>query len=359
MIKTPYKKLILILLILSTTGFSGFKISLSNSQQSCILLSELIYPLEDRPTPQCHASTIVSTENGLISAWFGGKHEKSPDVGIWISKYENESWTKPVEIANGKQSEELRYPCWNPVLYNAGNGSIFLFYKVGPDPAGWWGMLKTSDDYGVTWSEPVKLPENILGPIKNKPVLLSNGKILCPSSTENNGWRIHFELTDRYFKTWNRSEPVKDPEEFSAIQPTILMHPDGSVQALCRSKKDVIVQSRSFDNGKTWSELESTGLPNPNSGIDAVTLHDGRHLLVYNPTRITKGQWGGPRTPLNIAISNNGKNWEKIITLENEPGEYSYPAVIQSADGLVHITYTYKRISVKHVVIDPEKITTK
>jgi predicted neuraminidase len=91
--------------------------------------------------------------------------------------------------------------------------------------------------------------------------------------------------------------------------------------------------------------MKASSLPNPNSGIDGVTLSDGRHLLVYNHTK-------GGRTPLNIAVSKDGKNWRPAVTLETEPGEYSYPAVIQAADGKVHVTYTWKRRRVRHVVVD-------
>jgi predicted neuraminidase len=95
---------------------------------------------------------------------------------------------------------------------------------------------------------------------------------------------------------------------------------------------------------------ELTTLPNPNSGTDAVTLRDGRQLLVYNHT-------GQGRSPLNVAISRDGRNWEAALVLESEPAEYSYPAVIQTSDALVHVTYTWRRQRIKHVTIDPAKLT--
>ncbi|MCH7687087.1 MAG: exo-alpha-sialidase, partial [Planctomycetes bacterium] len=132
------------------------------------------------------------------------------------------------------------------------------------------------------------------------------------------------------------------------IQPTILKHPD-RLQILCRSRQGKIVESWSADNGRSWTELAAISLPNPNAGIDAVTLKNGQHLLVYNHT--TRG-----RHMLNVAVSSDGKTWKAAMVLENQPGEFSYPAVIQTSDGLVHTTYTWKRRRVKHVVIDPEKL---
>jgi predicted neuraminidase len=210
-------------------------------------------------------------------------------------------------------------------------------------------MLTSSTDGGVTWAEPQRLPAGILGPIKNKPVQLSNGDILCGSSTENHGWQVHFEWTKDLGKTWEKTEAINDGKEIGAIQPSILFHKNGRLQAIVRTRQRRIFEVWSEDNGKTWSEMKATNLPNPNSGIDAVTLRDGRQLLVYNHT--TKG-----RSPLNVAVSEDGRDWQAALVLENEPGEYSYPAVIQSKDGLVHITYTWKRVQIRHVVIDPAKL---
>jgi predicted neuraminidase len=325
------------------------------------LKGELIYPLRDRPTPQCHASTLAETSSGIIAAWFGGTHEKNRDVGIWISLQSGNSWSKPVEVVNGIQNDTLRYPCWNPVLFQPAEGPLLLFYKVGPSPREWWGEMITSADQGHTWSAPRKLGKSslgyLIGPVKNKPVQLEDGTILCPSSTETEEhgedyWRVHFELTGDMGKTWQLVGPINDGIEFDAIQPTILLYRDGTMQVLCRTMQNVISESWSHDGGKTWSSMKATELPNPSSGIDAVTLYDGRQLLVYNHSVRGRGSQG--RGILNVAISSDGISWKPVMTLEKQNGEYSYPAVIQSSDGLVHITYTYDRKSIKHVVIDPQ-----
>ena len=324
--------------------------------------AQLIYSLDDKPTPECHASTIVETPDGFVAAWFAGTKEKHPDVGIRVARFDGTKWSESVEVANGIQSADQRFPCWNPVLFQPKTGPLMLFYKVGPSPSQWWGMLMTSGDHGKTWSKPRKLGEDpklgeqnkqLAGPVKNKPIQLSDGAILCPSSTEHVGWRVHFEVTRDLGKTWEVIGPINDASEFDAIQPSILTYPDGRMQVLCRSKQRVITTSWSADGGKTWSKITATELPNPNSGTDAVTLSDGRQLLVYNHTT-RGGSFPSGRQMLNVATSTDGIVWQPILTLEKKDrSEFSYPAVIQASDGKVHITYTYNRESIKHVVLNP------
>ncbi|WP_226789902.1 MULTISPECIES: sialidase family protein [Flagellimonas] len=337
--------------------------------EGAYIKGELIYPLDNKPTPQCHASTIVETPSGMVSAFFAGTHERNPDVGIRVSRLVDGKWTWPEEVVNGVQNDTLRYPTWNPVLFQPKGGPLMLFYKVGPSAREWWGMLMTSTDDGKTWSEPTKLGTDekvghLLGPVKNKPIQLEDGTIICPSSSEVENdddelfWKVHFELTKDFGKTWEVVGPINDGVEFDAIQPSILTYADGKMQVLCRTREDVVAESWSSDQGKTWSKVTATELPNPNSGTDAVTLSDGTQLLVYNHTT-KKGKEPNNRNMLNVAISKDGKQWEPVMTLEAESGNpagYSYPAVIQASDGMVHITYTYLRETVKHVVIDPQKL---
>jgi len=148
-------------------------------------------------------------------------------------------------------------------------------------------------------------------------------------------------------QNWERTQAL-NKKDTALIQPSILVFNDGRLEILCRSKVSKILSSWSVDNGRTWSAFKSTGLPNPNSGIDAVSLRDGRHLLVYN--HLTRG-----RNMLNLAVSGDGNLWEAAVLLENDKkdAEYSYPAVIQTSDGMVHITYTWNRKLIRHVVLDP------
>ncbi len=322
-----------------------------------LLSSEFVF--SDARFKECHASTVCQTTRGLVASWFGGTKEGRDDVAIWTSFHDGLSWSRPIKVADGVQHDGLRYPCWNPVLYQPpGDAPLLLFFKVGPRPHSWWGEMMTSYDRGRTFTERRRLPEGIDGPVRCKPILLGDGKtLLCGSSTENEGWRVHFEkitLADGEISgTWKRIGPINEGEEFSAIQPTILKFPDGRLQALCRTKESVIASTESTDGGNTWSRLVATNMPNPNSGIDVVTLTDGRQLMIYNHLGSGKNGWG-KRSVLNLAISNDGVNWKEVGVIEKEKtGEFSYPAIIQADDGLVHMTYTWNRKRIKHVVIDP------
>jgi predicted neuraminidase len=315
-----------------------------------VVQSEFVY--ESAPFASAHASTIVETGNDLVAAWFGGTREGAADVGIWLSRRTTTGWTPPIEVATGLQPDGTRFPCWNPVLFDVAAGDLRLFYKVGPSPQRWWGMGIRSGDSGRTWMSPQRLPDGILGPIKNKPLRLADGTLISPSSTESpdrpSTWRVHFERSGDNGQTWTTSAPQPSDQgpPIEAIQPSLLVHPGGRLQAVGRTRSRRIFQTWSDDGGRRWTALSLGPLPNPNSGIDAVTLGDGRHLIVYNHTE--KG-----RSPLNVAVSKDGVLWEAALTLEADAGEYSYPAVIQGRDGLVHVTYTWKRQRIRHVVIDP------
>lgn len=357
----PSSCLALIAVFSLFTGCADTPNSIPESQASSedALIVEAGFIYEEAPFPSAHASTIVETTSGIAAAWFGGTAEKDPDVGIWFSTRTDGGWSVPVEVANGVQADGTRYPSWNPVLFQAPDGPLVLFYKVGPSPSEWWGLVRTSEDNGMSWSEEVRLPDGILGPIRAKPVLMADGSLLAGSSTEHEGWVVHMErllkpadgasmwdlayLADA--ASWEKVGDLNEAEEFGAIQPTILVHSDDQVQILCRSREDVITEAWSMDGGHTWMPMQASALPNPSAGIDAIKLNDGQFLLIYNPT--TQG-----REQLGLAMSADGKDWEQVTLLENAEGEYSYPAMIQASDGRIHISYTWNRERIKHVVLD-------
>lgn len=364
------KKLVISLVLLGALCVPGFLFAGDTDNdprplKPGVILEEFLYKKADFPS--CHSATIIELDNGdLLCTYFGGTYERHPDVEIRLSrKKKGSEWSAPVSVANGVQPVGKRLPTWNPVLFQPRGGDLMLFYKVGPSPKEWWGEVKISKDNGYTWSEAKKLDGKILGPIKNKPVQLENGVILSGSSSEANGWQVHIERSTDAGKTWSFIGPLNDGKKMRAIQPTLLTHADGSLQVLCRTSNtnnEYISETWSNDGGLTWSEMTATTLPNNNSGIDAVTLKDGRHLLIYNhATRDQKEMGHKGRGVINLAVSKDGKSWEAALILDyiNLPEkQYSYPSIIQTADGLVHIVYTWHRERIRHIVIDPGKLIT-
>lgn len=353
------KKLFLLLTLPVLVAACAPKAPEVPASKQAIVLEELVF--ENQLTRDCHASSLMELENGdLLCTWFGGTRESHPDVQIWVARKPiGGVWSEPVAVA--KAEEELGGSVFNPVIVQCGGDTLQLYY-LSPDIND--GRMITSCDGGHTWSKSVALDKEFTGPLVNKPLYLADGTILAGGSMEGGpGWRIHVERSEDQGKTWTRTPILNDPKEFKLIQPTFLKHSEEKIQLLARSggktSDTKIAQCWSEDGGKTWSEVTSTTLPNNNSAIDAVTLTDGRHLLIYNhSTREDETCGRKGRGILTLAITEDGVNWEAAAVLEYRTGavQYSYPAIIQTKDGLVHITYSWHRKRIKHVVVDPAKI---
>lgn len=313
------------------------------------------YIAEKPVTAASHASTLVETEpNVLLAAWFGGKHEGATDVSIYISSYKEKKWSAPKKIIEPLIKDGDTLPCWNPVLFKSKAQNLYLFYKVGKNPREWFGAMIVSKDNGNTWSQAKYLPKGILGPIRNKPIEITPGVILCGSSTESiddNKWRVFIETYTESTDSWTITD-INDKKNFDIIQPTFLVHSDREIQILSRSRHNKLIASWSEDNGKTWQKTDSINVVNSNSGIDALTLSHKSFLLVNNPLKMGK-DWFNGRNVLDVEYSNNGVNWKKLFDLENQKeGEFSYPAIIQTSDKKIHILYTYNRKFIKHTTFD-------
>ena len=306
---------------------------------SVLFLHAQTFIADPPPTPSAHASTIVELKPGqLMAAWFGGTGEGNKDVAIWGARFENGRWLAPVELAR-----EPNTPTWNPVLFHTPDGVLWLYYKFGTSPQQWTAARMSSRDDGRTWSKPEHLPAGLYGPIRARPLVLPSGLIVSGTSVESyQSWAVWIERSTDNGKTWTRHGPVMPPEG-GMIQPSVVQVSGDHLRLYARTDKaGRIAVSDSLDAGLTWSPARLTELPNPNSGLDVIRLKDGRYLAVYNHT--PRG-----RTPLNLAISTDGDHWTPLQTLESEPGEYSYPTMIQASDGQVHIVYTWRRQKIKHI----------
>lgn len=350
--------------VLSVTRVGVFAIltfvcGFAQNQKMRCELQEFIF--EQSPFSRCHASTIVELPTGdLLAAWFGGRHEGDESVEIWLSRRSTgaASWTIPQQMTSFPD-----VPCWNPVLFRDASETLWLFFKIGSNPMSWVGAYRKSDDGGVTWGETHYLPAGLLGPVRCKPLILSSGVILAGSSVEAGrhgggskpqpywSWASWVERSTDRGQSWTVHGPITFPGvNFGLIQPTLWETDSGRIRMLMRATRQIgrICESVSDDGGVTWTPARATSLPNPNSGIDAVKLRDGRIVLAYNHTNTG-------RSPLNLAVSrNDGESWDTGYVLENQPGEFSYPAIIQTVDGNIHITYTWKRIRIKHIVVNPQ-----
>jgi predicted neuraminidase len=305
---------------------------------------------KDRPFSQCHASTVVRTSQGtLMTAWFGGTEEKNPDVSIWLSRFVNGTWSAPIRVARAQDCAH-----WNPVLFTVpDSGETHLFFKVGPEIPYWQTYWMSTTDNGLTWTAPKELvpgDKGGRGPVKNKPIILSDGSWLAPASTELGGWKPFADRSTDRGTTWTRSADFQRDKSVlpgvGAIQPTFWESPKGWVHALLRTAGGKVWRADSKDFGQTWGPVYATPLPNNDSGIDLLRYDDGRLYLVYNP--VAKN-WG-PRTPLDLAVSrDDGETWTTVAHLEDDPNldsEYSYPAIVRTREGIA-VCYTYNRDTVR------------
>ena len=301
-----------------------------------LLKKEFIYdPKTPVEIPSCHAATLIKTADGILAAWFGGTHEGHDDVQIYVAHRSDAdgTWTAPQCV-----SVVEPIPNWNPVLYDNGE-EILLYYKRSKEIHSWNTMFTTSRDGGYTWAVPRRLCEDDIdgrGPVKNKPIRLSNGTILAGASFEQGPWRCFADISSDNGYTWEQTPFLPVPtEDTEVIQPSLWEDARG-VHMLVRSKNKKIFRSDSTDFGKTWCTLYPIDLPNNNSGLDLVKVAENRIILCCNP--VTEG-----RTPLSLFESNDsGDTFVRLFDLETEPGEYSYPAVITDGKYL-YGCYTWRR----------------
>lgn len=356
-----FKYLLILLSVVYLTGVNAI------DRKEIVISEEFISPEWEKY--DCHSSSIVQTNAGqILAVWKGGQGEgksnvtMTSNVGIWMAHREGETWNSPEQIHFEPDSV-----IWNPVLGKLPSGELLLFYRVGETPGNAVAFLQRSIDSGFHWLDPEWLPAGINGPTKNKPLVLEDGTLLCPSSAQSglptsvyHATAVWMDISKDGGKSWSKSAPlVIEGQPFGVIEPAIFHDQEGNLRLLCRDRarrlgaeNGVIWTATSCDDGMTWSALEKTDLPNPDSAFDVVDLGNGRLVLFYNHSH-----W--ERFPLSIAISTDGgKTWEKKCDLEEKTGEF--PAAIRADDGLIHVVYAYEietgQRRIKHAAIEPSKL---
>lgn len=370
------------------------------------------------PTVQSHAANLLTLPDGRLGCvWFGGTQEGVPDISIWFSTLEpgSSQWSEPQQLSDDSTRSEQ-----NPILFTAPDTSLWLLYtaqKAGNQDTAEV-RRRTSTDSGRTWGEAETLfPANETGGVfvRQLPVVLPSGRLIVPIfrciTTQGEKWVGNSDdsavmISDDAGATW--TEHVL-PGSLGCVHMNIQPVADGSLLALFRSRwADSIYESRSTDDGTTWSEPVPTELPNNNSSIQFTALADGRLALVYNHSRaeasterrlslydeiddhglaeeqgqlaepdasafseddgVKRAFWGTPRSPMTLAISeDSGRSWPIRRNLDVGDGyclsnnsrdglnrEYSYPSIHQGPDGALNIAYTYFRQAIKFVRVDPQ-----
>jgi predicted neuraminidase len=300
--------------------------------------------------PQCHASTLTELPNGgVLAAWFAGSFEKAKDVAILSSRLpaNTKQWTTPEILNDAPGLSE-----GNPVLFTDPAGRVWFFYLVMYGDT--WDDCKIhyriSGDEGKTWGDENTLIATKGFAIRNRPIILNNDTFLLPAANEMLYTPL-FILTRNDFKSVKKTG-TNLRDEGGLDQPAVVQLSDDSVLAFFRSTqaRAIIMKSVSTDGGLNWSNPETTEFPNPEAGIAMTKLSSGNLVLVYNDSPRS-------RSPLTVAMSaDDGKTWPWKRNIETGPFEFSYPCIIQTSDGLIHVSYTYKRTNIKHVVFIEEWI---
>lgn len=309
-------------------------------------VNEFIF--DSAPFASAHASNIVELRNGdYLASWFGGSAEGKPDVAIWYSRHHAGKWSIPAVLVR-----EPTVACYNPVAFYTKDGRLWVYYKFGPSPQQWSAGRLWSKDDGATWSAIEHLPAGLYGPIRAKPLLLADGTVISGTSVESyRSWACWIERSTDNGQTWRRIGPITVPGKNGIIQPSVIQLGASHLRLYARSTQEIgrICIADSFDNGLTWSDAKPLELPNPDSGIDLVRLADGRIVLAFNNTT-------SRRTPLNLAISRDGEHFRIFKTLEDSPGEFSYPSLVPSRSGDLLLSYTYNRRRIRFQQISSDEI---
>ncbi len=319
------------------------------------------YACEACPTPSVHGANLIETRNGgLLATWFGGTREGATDAALWGAEFQpaRRSWSAPrriigvaeMQAALGRHIKTVG----NSVLARDEHGELWLYF-VSVSIGGWAGSALNamhSVDEGKTWDEPRRLITspffNISTLNKSAPLLYDDGTIALPVYHEFIG---KFAELLRLDGTGRILDKARITHGRHSIQPLLLPLAPQQVLALMRDVGPAPGQvraSRSEDAGMHWSADEKLALPNPDSAVAGLRRPDGSLLLVFNDVE-------AGRASLALALSRDeGRSWKTVRHFEQSQSseEFSYPYLIRSHDGTMHLLYTWNRKRIRHVAFN-------
>lgn len=337
--------------------------------------------IPNTPYNSCHAADLLELANGdVLCVWFAGSDEGNADISIVGSRLKagESQWSEPVMLSDDATRSEQ-----NPSLFQHPNGDIWLMYTAQvartPEMPSNFNLqytaeirCKVSKDLGETWGPTTTLFNREGSFCRQKIQILSSGRWIfgnwiCFADNTRNGSDITvFQISDDEGKTWRE---VEMPESMGRVHANVIEKEPGKLVAILRSRfADNIYISTSEDNGDSWTAPVRTCLRNNNSSISAIKLSSGAIGLVYNDVAFnhdtTRTVWPDQRCPVTLAISEDGGvtwPWRRIV--ENGEGfvgpwndinnrRYEYPVMIQGADGMIHVAYSWgRRKQIKHVIV--------
>lgn len=296
--------------------------------------------------PSCHCASIAelpadaeAPHSQLFATWYAGTHEKHTDVAVMCNRHDGSGWGEPRVLVDPPGQSG-----GNTVVY-CHEGELWHFYDI-IEGEGWNDAmlyLARSSDGGRTWTDPELFDDRPGMMVRNRPVRLSTGRILLPAYDERGAQGLAY-MTDDGGAAWREGGRMV-ADDTGVIQPAIIERDDGSLHAILRTGHEAshARECDSADGGETWTRCVPSALHNPGSGADMIRLASGEVIACFNDT--PQG-----RTPLTLAISHDeGRTWSARRNIEEQPGEYSYPTLMEGSDGSVHLVYTWRRERIRHV----------
>ncbi len=300
----------------------------------------------------CNGLTLVDTNAGIVAACSGRIHKKADQNNIWIGRFKGE-WTDSVEVANGLQFNDRKYPCWDPALVQKSGGSLMLFYQVGSDQQNAWTELILSSDSGRIWKHLRRLPDGIHGPTGHNSIVFSDGSMISVSRSMTDNEKLQIETSSDYGTRWYRNNHMLIGNKSNNINPMILQHNNGHLQVIYGGEGRQFLTKWSTDRGKQWTKSIPLKLPKTISVVGALNSDNGEQLLVYlsSSDKLSNSE----KQNIYFAHSDDGLNWQETFNFQEESDkEITNFTLIKDVKGLLHLAYIVDHRYIKHVILDPQ-----